>query len=68
MSEDVKKQLLTRIKFSPKFAFQIDESTDVAGLAQLYLSDTVSKKTSRKSSCSVYRFQIDVQGLIYSRQ
>jgi hypothetical protein len=27
--------MLTRIKYSPKFALQIDESTDVAGLAQL---------------------------------
>jgi hypothetical protein len=34
MSEDIKEQLLTRIKCSPKFALQIDESTDVAGLAQ----------------------------------
>jgi hypothetical protein len=37
MSEDIKEQLLTRIKCSPKFAFQIDESTDVAGLAQLLI-------------------------------
>jgi hypothetical protein len=35
MSKDIKEQLLTRIKYSPKFALQIDESTDVAGLAQL---------------------------------
>jgi hypothetical protein len=35
MSKDIKEQLLTRIKCSPKFALQIDESTDVAGLAQL---------------------------------
>jgi hypothetical protein len=35
MSEDIKEQLLTRIKYSPKSALQIDESTDVAGLAQL---------------------------------
>jgi hypothetical protein len=35
MSEDVKEQLLTRIKCSPKFALQIDELRDVAGLAQL---------------------------------
>jgi hypothetical protein len=35
MSEHIKEQLLTRIKCSPKFALQIDESTDVAGLAQL---------------------------------
>jgi hypothetical protein len=27
--------MLTRIKYSQKFALQIDESTDVAGLAQL---------------------------------
>jgi hypothetical protein len=27
--------MLTRIKYSPKFALQIDESTDAAGLAQL---------------------------------
>jgi hypothetical protein len=31
----IKEQLLTRIKCSPKFALQIDQSTDVAGLAQL---------------------------------
>jgi hypothetical protein len=37
-------------------------------LSYLDLSDTVSKKTSRKSSCSVYRVQRDVQGVIYSRQ
>jgi hypothetical protein len=35
MSEDIKEKLLTRIKCSPKCALQIDESTDVAGLAQL---------------------------------
>jgi hypothetical protein len=35
MSKDIKEQPLTRIKCSPKFALQIDESTDVAGLAQL---------------------------------
>jgi hypothetical protein len=33
VSEDIKEQLLTRIKCSPKLALQIDESTDVAGLA-----------------------------------
>jgi tetrahydromethanopterin S-methyltransferase subunit F len=50
MSEDIKEQLLTRIKRSPKFALQVDESTDVAGLGKLLvLSDTVSKKTSRNS-------------------
>jgi hypothetical protein len=27
--------MLTRIKYIPKFALQIDESTDVAGLAQI---------------------------------
>jgi hypothetical protein len=35
MSEDIKEQLLTRIKCGPKFALQIDDSTNVAGLAQL---------------------------------
>jgi hypothetical protein len=35
MSEDIKEQLLVRIKCSPKSALQIDESSDVAGLAQL---------------------------------
>jgi hypothetical protein len=35
MSKDIQEQLLTRIKYSPKFSLQIDESTDVAGLAQL---------------------------------
>jgi hypothetical protein len=35
VSEDIKEQLLTRIKCSPKCALQIDELTDVAGLAQL---------------------------------
>jgi hypothetical protein len=35
MSKDIKEQLLTRIKCSPKFALQIDESTDAAGLDQL---------------------------------
>jgi hypothetical protein len=34
-SEDIKEHLLIRIKCSPKFALQIDDSTDVAGLAQL---------------------------------
>jgi hypothetical protein len=33
--KDIKEQLLTMIKCSPKSALQIDESTDVAGLAQL---------------------------------
>jgi hypothetical protein len=35
MSEDIKEQLLVKIKRSPKSALQIYESTDVAGLAQL---------------------------------
>jgi hypothetical protein len=35
ISEDIKEQLLTRIKCSPKLALQTDKSTDVAGLAQL---------------------------------
>jgi hypothetical protein len=34
MSEDIKEQLLTRIKCSPIFALKIYKSTDVAGLAQ----------------------------------
>jgi hypothetical protein len=37
MPEDTKEQLHTRIKCSPKFAFQINNSTDVAGLAVLLL-------------------------------
>jgi hypothetical protein len=37
MSEDIKEQLLTRIKCRPKFALQINKSTDIAGLAQLLL-------------------------------
>jgi hypothetical protein len=69
MSENIKEQLLTRIKCSPKLALQIDESTDVAGVAQLFVFVRYcSEKTSKKSSCSVYRFQRDVQGVIYSRQ
>jgi hypothetical protein len=70
MSEDIKEQLLIRIKCSPKSALQIDESTDAAGLGQLlvFVRDTVLKETSRKSSCSVDRFQRDVRGVIYSRQ
>jgi hypothetical protein len=36
MSEDIKEQLLTRIKCSPKFALQIDKSPD-DGLPQLLL-------------------------------
>jgi hypothetical protein len=36
MPEDIKGQLLTRIKCSPKFALQIIESTDVAGLLLLF--------------------------------
>jgi hypothetical protein len=35
MSEYIKEQLLTRIKCSPKFSLQINESTGIAGLAQL---------------------------------
>jgi hypothetical protein len=35
LSEDIKKQLQIRIECNPKFDLQIDESTDVAGLAQL---------------------------------
>jgi hypothetical protein len=37
MSEDIKKQMQTRIKCNPKFAFQVNNSTDVAGLAVLLL-------------------------------
>jgi hypothetical protein len=35
--EATKEQMLTRIKCSPKFTFQIDESTDVTGLPQMLL-------------------------------
>jgi hypothetical protein len=35
VSKDIKEQLLTRIKCSPKCPLQIDESTDAAGSAQL---------------------------------
>jgi hypothetical protein len=35
VSEDIKEQLQTSIKRSPQFALQIDQSTDVAGLALL---------------------------------
>jgi hypothetical protein len=52
-SED-RKELQPRIKCSPKFAFQIYKSTDVAGLAQLLVFFRyLKKKTFRKSSCSV---------------
>jgi hypothetical protein len=34
MSHNIKEHLLTRIKRRPKFAIQMDESTDVAGLPQ----------------------------------
>jgi hypothetical protein len=53
MSEDFKEQLLTRIKCSPKFALQTNESTHVAGLPQLCLSHTTLNKTFMKISCSV---------------
>jgi hypothetical protein len=36
-SEGIEEQLLTQVKCSPKFAIQIDESTDVAGLPQLFV-------------------------------
>jgi hypothetical protein len=57
-SEDIK-ELQPRIICSPKFAFQIYKSTDVARLAQLlvYFRYCFEKKTFRKSSCSVYCFQ-----------
>jgi hypothetical protein len=35
VSEDIKEELLARIKLSPISELQIDESTDVAVLAQL---------------------------------
>ena len=35
MSENVKKQVVNEIKASPKFLFQVDESTDVSSCAQL---------------------------------
>jgi hypothetical protein len=35
VSQNIKEQLLTKIKCCPKFAFQIDESSDVGGLPQL---------------------------------
>jgi hypothetical protein len=57
MSHDIKKQLLTRIRCSPKFTLQIDQSTYVAAIAQLLVSVRLSKKTSRNSSCSVHSFQ-----------
>lgn len=38
LSEDSRERLLTRIKYCPKFALQIDGSADVAGLARLLVS------------------------------
>ena len=35
MSENVKKQVVNEIKASPKFLFQVDESTDVSSCAHL---------------------------------
>jgi hypothetical protein len=35
MSEDIKEQLPTHIKYHPKFVLKIDQSPDVAGLPQL---------------------------------
>ena len=35
MSMDVKEQVLTEIKASPFFSFQLDESTDVSSCSQL---------------------------------
>jgi hypothetical protein len=68
-SEDTKEQLLTQVKCNPEYALHITESTDVAGFAQLQVSpDTLLKKTSRKSSHSVYHFQTDLQGVSNSRQ
>jgi hypothetical protein len=62
MSEDIKEHLLTRIKCSPKFALQIDKSTDVAGLAHLLeFVRYCFEKTSRKNTCSVCRFQRGVR-------
>jgi hypothetical protein len=49
VSEDIKERLLTRIKCSPSFALQIDESIDVAGSPQLL----ALKNPFMKISCSV---------------
>ena len=35
MSSDIKEQLIEYIKISPYYALQLDESTDIAGQAQL---------------------------------
>jgi hypothetical protein len=69
MSEYTKEQVLTRIKCSSTFAHKIDESADVPGLAQLLeFVRYCFEENIQESSCSVYRFQRDVQGAIYSTQ
>jgi hypothetical protein len=66
MSEDIKEQLLTGLNAVQNLLFKSTNQQMLQDqLSYLYLSDTVSKKTSRKSSYSVYRFQRDVQSDIF---
>ena len=37
MSDDVLEQILTHVKVSPFYSIQLDESTDIAGLPQLFV-------------------------------
>ena len=63
MAGDVLKQLLLRIKASEFYALQLDESTDVAGLAQLLvycMSVTFMGGQLRKTSSSAN--QDDMRG------
>jgi hypothetical protein len=62
MPEDIKEQLLTRIKSSPKLALQINESTDIAGLPQLLVFVRYCfEENIMKISCSVDRSQTGLQ-------
>ena len=45
LSLDVKQQVINKLKLSPFFAFQVDESTDLALCSQLLVFDTYMNTT-----------------------
>ena len=49
MGQDIKCQLIVRVKRG-KYTLQLDESTDVSGLAQLDLYRVVARKAGNLSS------------------
>ena len=62
MADDVKNILIERIKRSRYYSIQLDETTDVANLANLlFMSDTNTMVHSMRTFCSVRHWKRELQ-------